>query len=234
MAENVSPYKPPQLGPGMEVTKSVTLGNGSQPKRGRPSQPTSEKLLQGVVSARAAGQSVSVIARKHKVSERSVWSILSRAKANGVDFGADENWRGRLAEKYLRAVERLLDSNEPRDFGPAGRAGIRMLEGLGQLDTGKVPELTKSTTTEVQSSTLFINPQFAGVSDEELLDGIRAESERVYKELGICGCGASRSDDRHGLNKPPELPEGNTEGCDGEDRSGAGPATAESGQDCHE
>ena len=236
MAEKASIQEPLQPGPGMEVTKSVTSGSGSRPKRGRPSRPTSEKLLQAVVTARAAGQSVSVIARRCQVSERPVWRILNRVKATGVDLGADENWRGRLAEKSLRAVERLLDSNAPRDFGPAGRAGIRVLEGLGQLETGKLAEVSKSTTTEVsQSSILHINPQFAGVSDEELNDMLWDEAKKLYAEHGICGGGAARSDGRQDHSKPPELLEGNTDvhhGDDGHTKPGA--EAAGSGQDSHE
>ena len=196
----------------------------------------SEKLLQAVLTARATGQSASGIARRCQVSERTVWRILNRAKTNGVDFTSDETWRSRLAEKSLQAVERLLDSNEPTDFGPAGRAGIRMLEGLGQLETGKLAEVAKSTTTQVsQSSIVHVNPLFAGVSDEELMEIIKVESERAYKEHGICGCGASRSDDRHDLNKPPELVGGNTNEHRGDDvHAGTGLRTANSGQDSHE
>ena len=196
----------------------------------------SEKLLQAVTTARAAGQSVSVIAQRCQVSERTVWRILNRAKANGVDLGADENWRGRLAEKSLQAVERLLDSDNPKDLGPAGRAGIRLLEGLGQLETDKLVAVVKSTTVEASKSEIFhINPQFAGVSNEELMDQLRAEAESLYAEHGICGCGAARSDGRQDPSKTPELLEGNTNGNDGDDeRSETGPETAASGQESHE
>ena len=206
----------------------------------------SEKLLQTVTTARAASQSVSVIARRCQVSERTVWRILNRAKANGVDFGADGNWRGRLAEKSLRAVERLLDSNDPKDFGPAGRAAIRVLEGLGQFETGKLAEVSKATTTEVsQSSIVHIDPMFAGVSDAELeyfaVHGFYPTASQLAgagqgtdgeKPDGICGCGAARSDGRHDPNKPPELLAGNADGNHGNDEpSGPGPETAASGEE---
>ena len=101
--------------------------------------------------------------------------------------------RQSLADKSLRAMERLLDSNQPKDFGPAGRAGIRVLDGLGQLETGKLAEVSKSTATQVSQSIFHINPRFARVTDDELVaygisdDEITPCFEQLARELGIRG-----------------------------------------------